>query len=102
MIALEYVIRRHRIDPLRVYLTGHGRGGDGVWRLAEAHPVKWAALPRLVLTSLRTCKKFGTSLPGFSPGPGQGYPVERQRILVHRLNEARAMCATRRSQPKLA
>jgi len=38
MIALEYVIRRHRIDPLRVYLTGHGRGGDGVWRLAEATP----------------------------------------------------------------
>ncbi len=42
--ALDYVIRRHRIDPGRIYITGITEGGDGVWRLAEAYPGRWAAL----------------------------------------------------------
>ena len=42
--ALDYVMRRHRIDAGRVYLTGIAEGADGVWRLAEAYPDRWAAL----------------------------------------------------------
>ncbi len=42
--TLDYVMLRHRIDPARVYLSGIAEGGDGVWRLAEAYPDKWAAL----------------------------------------------------------
>jgi dienelactone hydrolase len=42
--TLDYVAARHRIDPARVWLTGAGEGGDGVWRLAEAYPERWAAL----------------------------------------------------------
>ena len=42
--ALNHVMARHTIDPARVYLTGIGTGGDGVWRLAETYPDKWAAL----------------------------------------------------------
>jgi predicted peptidase len=44
MGVLDYVIKRHRIDPDRVYLTGGADGGSGVWRLAEAYPQRWAAV----------------------------------------------------------
>jgi predicted esterase len=42
--ALEYVIEKQRIDRSRIYLTGASNGADGVWRLAEAFPDKWAAV----------------------------------------------------------
>ncbi len=45
--TLHHIIRRHHIDPARVYLTGISTGGSGVWGLAEADPQKWAALAAL-------------------------------------------------------
>jgi len=42
--VLDHVIKRHRIDPTRVYLSGHSAGGAGVWRLAEGYPERWAAV----------------------------------------------------------
>ena len=47
MAALDHVIKRHRVDSTRIYLTGHSSGGSGVWRLAEAYPKKWAAIAPL-------------------------------------------------------
>ncbi len=40
--ALRDAARRFAIDTDRVYLTGHGMGGDGVWDLAASHPDLWA------------------------------------------------------------
>lgn len=45
--VVDYVVRRHRIDPDRVYLTGVSAGGSGVWRLAETYPDRWAAVAPL-------------------------------------------------------
>jgi predicted peptidase len=41
---LDEVIRKYRVDKDRVYLTGPSMGGSGTWRLAAAHPEKFAAI----------------------------------------------------------
>ena len=46
--AVRDAMRRVAIDPDRIYLTGHGEGGDAIWDIALAHPDAWAgALPFL-------------------------------------------------------
>lgn len=42
--VLDHVMKRHRIDPQRVYLIGHSLGGCELWSLAARHPERWAAL----------------------------------------------------------
>jgi predicted peptidase len=41
---LDEVIRKYRVDKDRVCLTGASMGGSGTWRLAAAHPEKFAAI----------------------------------------------------------
>ncbi len=41
---LDEVIKQHRVDKDRVYLTGLSMGGYGTWDLAAAHPEKFAAI----------------------------------------------------------
>jgi hypothetical protein len=41
--ALRDACRRFAIDTDRVFLTGHGIGGDAAWDIALAHPDVWAA-----------------------------------------------------------
>lgn len=46
LTCLRDACRRFGIDTDRVYLTGHGIGGDAVWDFAQAHPDLWAgAIP---------------------------------------------------------
>jgi pimeloyl-ACP methyl ester carboxylesterase len=42
--ALRDACRRFSIDVDRVYLTGHGIGGDAAWDIAIAHPDLWAGV----------------------------------------------------------
>lgn len=41
---LADVQRRYRIDPERMYLSGHSMGGYGAWFQATRHPDRWAAI----------------------------------------------------------
>ena len=41
---LDDVLRKYRVDKDRVYLTGASMGGSGSWRLAAAHPERFAAI----------------------------------------------------------
>jgi predicted peptidase len=41
---LDDVTRRYRVDTNRVYLTGLSMGGYGTWKLALAHPQRFAAI----------------------------------------------------------
>ncbi|MBI2501771.1 MAG: prolyl oligopeptidase family serine peptidase [Candidatus Latescibacteria bacterium] len=41
---LDQVIRKYRVDPDRVYLTGLSMGGYGTWALALRQPKRFAAL----------------------------------------------------------
>jgi predicted esterase len=42
--ALAEVRRSYRIDPDRIYMTGHSMGGYGTWSVAMNHPDIFAAL----------------------------------------------------------
>ena len=44
LTSLRDATRRFSIDNDRVYLTGHGSGGDAAWDLALAHPDLWAGV----------------------------------------------------------
>jgi predicted peptidase len=41
---LDDIQARYRVDPRRVYLTGHSLGGNGAWYLAYRHPERFAAV----------------------------------------------------------
>ena len=41
---LDHVMKTHRVDASRVYLTGLSMGGYGTWKLALAYPEKFAAI----------------------------------------------------------
>lgn len=43
-LLLDDLLRRYRVDPDRVYLTGLSMGGFGTWALAAAYPDYFAAL----------------------------------------------------------
>ena len=42
--VLAEVGRAYRVDPDRIYLTGHSMGGYGTWSVAMAHPELFAAI----------------------------------------------------------
>ena len=46
--ALRDACRRFSIDTDRVFLTGHGMGGDAAWDIAIAHPDLWAGVIPIV------------------------------------------------------
>jgi predicted peptidase len=43
-LLLDEIMRAHRVDPDRVYLTGLSNGGKGAWMWAIARPDRFAAL----------------------------------------------------------
>ncbi len=44
LACLRDAMRRFSIDTDRVFLSGHGIGGDAAWDLAQAHPDMWAGV----------------------------------------------------------
>jgi pimeloyl-ACP methyl ester carboxylesterase len=53
--ALRDACRRFSIDTDRVFLTGHGIGGDAAWDIALAHPDIWAGVIPIVAKADRYC-----------------------------------------------
>jgi pimeloyl-ACP methyl ester carboxylesterase len=56
--ALRDASRRFSIDTDRVFLTGHGVGGDGAWDIALAHPDLWAGVIPFVAYADRYCNRY--------------------------------------------
>jgi predicted esterase len=91
MKALNYVIRRHRVDPSRVYLTGLSSGGSGVWGLAESYPDRWTALaPVCAFVSPEVSKVRHLPAWIYHGDKDAEAPVERERELVRQLTAAGA------------
>ena len=44
MRILDEVQHEYSVDASRIYLTGYSMGGEGVWSLAAADPIRWAAI----------------------------------------------------------
>ncbi len=59
--SLRDACRRFAIDPDRVYLTGHGIGGDAAWDLALAHPDIWAGVMPIVAMADRFCGRYAAN-----------------------------------------
>ena len=57
--SLRDACRRFSIDTDRVFLTGHGVGGDAAWDVALAHPDIWAGVMPFVATADRYCLRYG-------------------------------------------
>jgi predicted esterase len=91
MMALDYVIAHHRIDPARVYLTGLSTGGSGVWNLAQAYPDKWAAVAPVCSFISPDLEKV-RHLPAwiFHGAKDEQAPVDRERYLVQQFKKAGA------------
>jgi predicted esterase len=91
MKVLDYVIKRHHIDPARVYLTGISNGGSGVWRLAETYPDRWAAVAP-VSSFIQPDVQKVRHIPAwiFHGAKDIAAPVEGDRNLVQKLKAAQA------------
>jgi predicted peptidase len=91
MSVVDKVIRQHRIDPSRVYLTGASNGGNGVWHLAEAYPDRWAAVVP-VCAFQKPDVKTVRAIPAwvFHGAEDEMASVEVARTLVQELKEADA------------
>ncbi|QDT69965.1 hypothetical protein MalM25_29090 [Planctomycetes bacterium MalM25] len=56
--SLRNAMRRVAIDSDRVFLTGHGAGGDLAWDLALAHPEHWAGCLPFLAVADRYCDRY--------------------------------------------
>jgi len=91
MQSLDEVIRRHNIDPSRIYLTGLSSGGAGVWRLAQSYPDKWAAVaPLSSIASPDPMKVRHIPMRIFHGAKDEKAPVAEVRTLVQKLREVGA------------
>jgi hypothetical protein len=56
--ALRDACRRFAVDTDRVFLTGHGIGGDAAWDLGIAHPDIWAGVIPIVAVADRYVGRY--------------------------------------------
>jgi pimeloyl-ACP methyl ester carboxylesterase len=61
--ALRDACRRFAIDTDRVFLTGHGMGGDAAWDIALAHPDLWAGVIPFVARAGRYVERYAKNAP---------------------------------------
>jgi pimeloyl-ACP methyl ester carboxylesterase len=61
--ALRDACRQFAIDTDRVFLTGHGMGGDAAWDIAVAHPDLWAGVIPIVARAGRYVERYAKNAP---------------------------------------
>jgi predicted peptidase len=71
---LDEVIKKHRVDKSRVYLTGLSMGGYGTWSLGLRHPERFAAIAPIC--------GGGDILPVLLPLPGMESILKRLPVWV--------------------
>jgi pimeloyl-ACP methyl ester carboxylesterase len=59
--SLRDACRRLSIDTERVFLSGHGVGGNAAWDVALAHPDIWAGVIPVVALADRYCRWYGNN-----------------------------------------
>ncbi len=61
--ALRDACRRFSIDTDRVFLTGHGMGGDAAWDIAIAHPDLWAGVIPIMAVADKFVGRYAKNAP---------------------------------------
>ncbi len=59
--AVRDACRRFSVDTDRVFLTGHGIGGDAAWDIAIAHPDVWAGVIPVCAVAGRYVGRYATN-----------------------------------------
>ncbi len=60
---LRDACRRFSVDADRVYLTGHGIGGDAAWDIAIAHPDLWAGVIPVAAVADKYVGRYAKNAP---------------------------------------
>jgi hypothetical protein len=63
---LRDACRRFSVDVDRVFLTGHGMGGDAAWDIAISHPDAWAGVIPFLARADRYITRYATNA-GYVP-----------------------------------
>lgn len=63
LASLRDACRRFAIDTDRVFLTGHGSGGDAAWDIAISHPDVWAGVIPIVARADRYISRYSKNAP---------------------------------------
>ncbi len=71
---LDEVIKKHRVDKSRIYLTGLSMGGYGSWSLGLKYPERFAAIAPIC--------GGGDVLPILLPAPGKEATLKRLPVWV--------------------
>ncbi|GIW56566.1 MAG: peptidase [Nitrospiraceae bacterium] len=58
LLSLRDACRRFAVDTDRVFLSGHGIGGDAAWDIALAHPDLWAGLVAINATARKYVTRY--------------------------------------------
>jgi predicted peptidase len=74
LALLDQVIKKHRVDKTRVYLTGLSMGGYGTWELGLWHPDRFAAIAPIC--------GGGDILPLLLPPPGKEALLKKLPVWV--------------------
>lgn len=85
MDVIEEMKRAYRIDPDRIYLTGHSMGGFGTWSIAINHPGMFAALAPIAggVTNPASMSKIAHIPQLVIHGDKDPtVPVDRSRVMV--------------------
>ncbi len=64
--AMRDACRRFAVDTDRVFLTGHGIGGDAAWDIGLAHPDIWAGVIPIVAVANRYVGRYAKNAPYLS------------------------------------
>jgi predicted peptidase len=86
----DELVKKYRIDPKRMYLTGISMGGYGTWQTAVAYPDKFAAILPLCGgcdDSTQICRINHVPVWAFHGAADDVIPIEETERLVRRLNE---------------
>ena len=58
LAALRDALRHFSVDTDRVFLSGHGTGGDAAWDIGLAHPDLWAGVIPILAAADRYCPRY--------------------------------------------
>ncbi len=86
---LDQVIKTHKVDEDRIYVTGLSMGGFGTWRLAAFAPNRFAAIAPICGGGEKYWTKQFAHLPvwAFHGAKDTGVPPERSQLMVDELKK---------------
>jgi predicted peptidase len=86
---LDQVIKTHKVDQDRIYVTGLSMGGFGTWRLAAFTPDRFAAIAPICGGGEKYWARRFPQLPtwAFHGAKDKGVPLERSQEMVDAMKE---------------